>query len=511
MGFRTWLKEQAERARYGRKAQARFEAARSGRLSEDFLRPFTSANAEIKQDLQTLRNSARALSRDNPHIRGIKRTFRVNVIGARGIQCRPQVKKLSEDALDDRRNAMIAEQFNLWCGKDSFDIAGNHSFLSAQWAIAGALIDSGEIFFRIVRGKRFGRSKVPLALEVLEADLIDETYNALSDRPGHRWIMGIEVNEWNRPTRYAVLTRHPGDWEIRNPNVGPKHVFVPASDIIHVYGVEERVGQIRHEPILTPIIVTAQNMREYQKSHLIKKRAQANQLGWIVTPEDLNGEIVDNQRTVQSEAGQFRRLNPGETVVPPDYGAEDAVYPEVIADSLRTQAVGTGTTYSTISGDFSGGSYASLRISIFENRDYWSMLHSAIIEQFCQRISDEWVYAAVMSGALPSPTFDNYWANPERYNHPHWQPRAWGLLDVGKDIQAYRDARELQLETHADQVSNYTGNDFRRTIDEIDAENRYKEQKGLLTAIDDPSKAMESARPAAAAPPQPEDDDKDED
>lgn len=511
MGIRSWLRGQAERARYGRKAQARYEAAQSGRLSSDFLRPFTSANAEIKQDLQTLRNSARALSRDNPHIRGIKRTFRVNVIGARGIQLRPQIKQLSGNALDDRRNAMVLNEFNLWCRRDSFDVAGRHSFLTTQWAIPGAQIDSGELFFRIVRGKKFGRSKVPLALEMIEADQVDVEYNAISDRPGHRWVMGIELDEWNRASRYAVLTRHPGEWEIRNPNVGPKHVFVSASDMIHVYGIEERVGQLRCEPLLTPIIVTAQNMREYQKSHLIKKRAQANQLGWIVTPEDLNGEIVDNQRTVQSEAGQFRRLNPGETVVPPDYGAEDAVYPEVIADSLRTHAVGTGTSYSTVSGDFSGGSYASLRIAVFENRDYWRMLHSAVIDQFCQRIFEEWLYAAVMVGALPSPTFDDYWFRPDRYIHARWGARSWGLLDTSKDVQAYRDARELQLESHSEQISNFSGEDFRDTINEIEFENRYKEQKGLLTAIDDPSKAMESARPAAAAPPQPEDDDEDED
>jgi lambda family phage portal protein len=502
MGVRTWLKGQI--SRLSEKPKARFEAARSGRLSEDFLRPWTSANAEIRQDLQTLRNSARALSRDNPHVRGIKRTFKVNVIGARGIQLRPQIKQLSGDALDDRRNAMVAEQFRLWCRKDSFDVAGKHSFLSAQWAIPGALIDSGELFFRIVRGRKFGRGKVPLALEMIEADQIDYEYNAVSDRPGHRWLMGIEMDEWNRPTRYAVLTRHPGDWEIRNPNVGPKHVFVSASDMIHVYGIEERVGQSRCEPLLTPVVVTSHAMREYQKSHMLKKRAQSNMLGWITTPDELQGEIVDNQRTVESEAGQFRRLNPGESVIPPDYGAEDSVYPQVIQDSLRTMAVGTGTSYSTVSGDFSGGSYASLRIAVFENRDYWRMLHTAVIDQFCQRIFEEWLYAGVMSGSLPSPTFDDYWYRPDRYIHARWGARSWGLLDTSKDVKAYRDARELQLESHSEQISNFSGEDFRDTINEIEFENRYKEGKGLLSAIDDPSKAMEPKPPEGAAPEKPE-------
>jgi lambda family phage portal protein len=393
---------------------------------------------------------------------------------------------LSGDGLDERRNTILLEEYNKWCRKDSSDVSGRNSFLSFQLHVPAALIDSGEVFFRIVRGQRFGRSTVPLALEMIEADQVDVEYNALSDRPGHRWVMGIEVDQWNRPTRYAILSQHPGDRELRNPNVSVKHVFLPASDIIHVYGVEERVNQLRCEPLLTPVVITAHNMREYQKSHLVKKRGQANQMGWIQTPDDFQGELVDDKRTVDSEAGIFRRLNPGETVIPPDYGPEDSVYPEVIKDSLRTMAVGTGTNYSTLSGDFSEGSYASLRISVFENRDYWKLLHAAVIDQLCQRVFEEFLYAAVMSGTLPSPTFDDYWFRPDRYNHPKWQARSWGLLDTSKDIQAYKDARELQLETHSEQISNYTGEDFSRTIDEIEFENNYKENKGLLGPIDDP-------------------------
>lgn len=500
MGLRTWIRGQVSRLR--ERPKASFEAARSGRLSADFMRPNTSANTEISHSLQGLRNGARSLARDNAHTRKIKRTYRVNVIGHRGIQLQPQVKQLTGTELDERRNELISGAWAFWCRKDSCDVTGRNSLLSFQNHIAGALVESGEVFFRIVRQK-FGSSKVPLALEIIEADQIDETYTNKSTRPGHRWVMGIELNEWNRPTRYAVLVKHPGDFEFSNPGVAQRHEFVAASDVIHVYGIEERVNQLRCEPILTPNIVTAHNMKEYQKSHLVKKRAQANQLGWIQTPEDFNGEIVDNQRTVESQPGVYRRLNPGESAIPPNYGAEDTVYPDVIRDALRTQAVGSGTSYSTISGDFSEGSYASLRISVFEDRDWWRMLHTAIIDQFMQRVYEEFLYAAVMVGVLPSPTFDDYFFRPERYTFPHWQPRSWGLLDVSKDTAAFEKARELQLETHSEQISNYTGNDFRRTMDKIQNENQYKEGKGLLSPLDDPTQAKEpkplTAKDIAAA------------
>ena len=500
MGVRTWLRSKGFGFGFS-KPRASFEAARGGRLMSDFLRPQTSADASLIGDLAVLRNSARALARDNSHARQIKRTYRVNVIGHRGIQLQPQIRTLDGKDMDERRNRMVAEEWDRWIRSDSCDVSGRHTFHAFELQIAGALCESGEVFFRLVR-RPFGRSRVPLALEMIEADRLDEHYSGASDRAGHFWRMGIECDTWGRPTRYAFLVNHPGDYELAGRINTEKHAFVEASEILHVYGLPERVGQTRFEPILTPAIVEAQQLREYQKAHLVRKRVQANQLGWIQRPDGLEGDdVIDDRRVVDSEAGQWFRLNPGEIPVAPQLGPEDTTYADVVQDALRTQAVGTGTNYSTISGDFSGGSYASLRISVFENRDAWRMLHTAIIEQFHQKVYENWLYAAVMVGVLPSPTFDRYWIDPDRYTNPHWQARSWGLLDTSKDISAYEKARELQLESHSEQVSNYTGNDYRRVMDQIAAENAYKRERGLLTAYDDPSQiAPTGAKPVEPGP-----------
>jgi len=480
MGLRTWLRNKV------RRPKASFEAARTNRLNADFLRPQVSADASLVGDLAALRNAARALARDNPHAREIIRTYKVNVIGHRGIQLQPQIKMLNSDELDERRNRMVLDEWQRWCRADSCDVAGRNSFHGFELAVPGAWCESGEVFFRFVR-RPFGRSRVPLALEMIEADMLDEHASGPSDRPGHTWRLGIESDEWGRPTRYKFLARHPGDMQLASRASASTHIIVDAADIIHCYGLAQRVGQTRFEPLLTPIITQSQALREYQKSHLTRKRVQANALGWITSPEGLEGDaVIDDRRVVDSSAGQWYRLNPGETPVAPDLGPEDTSYAEVVKDNLRTQAVGVGVNYSTLSGDFSAGSYASLRISVFENRDYWRILHTAIIEQFHQRVFQEWMNAAVLSGALPSPTFDRYWSDPERYNYPTWLSRSWGLLDVSKDIDAYRRARELQLESHSEQVANFTGGDYRRTMEQIAAEVKYKREIGLLSPLDDP-------------------------
>ena len=480
MGLRTWAKKQV------RRVQARYEAARANRLNGDFLRSSTSANAEVSTDLQVLWDSSRALGRDNPAAVGVKRSQVVNIIGASGIRLVPQVKNLAGTALDSKRNQKISDEYRLWSTRNNCDVAGRNSLLTFQWHIAAAKVDSGEVFFRIHRGIKFGTSKVPLALEMIESDQVDYTYNAISDRRDHRWVMGIELNKWNRATRYALLTSHPGDQGFRNNVPRQRHEFVSAADIIHVYGFEGRVNKLRPEPLLTPVILTAHNMREYQKSHLVKQRSKANQMGWIQTPDTLEGKIVDNKRTVESQAGIYRRLNPGEIPIPPDFGPEDTSYPSVIEDSLRTMAVGTNSSYNTVSGDFSEGSYATIRINVFENREGWKMDQISYADQFCQRVYEEFFYAAVMSGALPSPMFDDYWFRPERYSTPKWQPRNWPLLDQNKDLQALKTERELQLVSHGDQISNHSGDEFVQVMDEIADQNKIKFDKGLLTEIDDP-------------------------
>ena len=55
------------------------------------------------------------------------------------------------------------------------DCAGRYSFHDFEWLAAGAMCESGEALFRIIR-RPFGESKVPLGLQMLESDLLDEAY-----------------------------------------------------------------------------------------------------------------------------------------------------------------------------------------------------------------------------------------------------------------------------------------------------------------------------------------------
>ena len=223
---------------FGKPAARAFRRAYSGamvsRLTSDWMSTQASADAEIRGNLRRLRDRSREMVRNNPYARQAKRTTQINVIGT-GIKLQSQVLQLRGSKRDNRINNEIEAKWSYWTRPNACDCSGRYSFHDFEWLAAGAMCESGEALFRIVR-RQFGESKVPLALQMIESDLLDESYNGATQKKGNEWRNGVEVDEWGRPVRYAILTRHPGDTFFQgNPVPDRKHVFLPADDVIHLY------------------------------------------------------------------------------------------------------------------------------------------------------------------------------------------------------------------------------------------------------------------------------------
>jgi lambda family phage portal protein len=499
MGVRSWLQRQILTTRHGRQqGQRMFEGARRNRLLQDLIAPTTSADAELRVSLRVLRDRAHMLVRDNPYARQAKRTTQINVVGPRGIQMQGQVMKAGGTEKDTRRNQMLEEAWRRWCRADTCDVAGRLSFHGFETMIAGALPESGEALVRIVR-QPMGQGRAPIALELIEAHQLDEDKSGVSERPGHEWRLGVELNQWGRPTRYAILTRHPGDVELglNRREVQVKHTLVPAEDMIHIF-LPERIGQNRGVPWLASVITTVHNLAEYEKAHWVRKRVQAAALGWIQTPDgELVGDEVENgQRLINTEPGSWNYLEPGQVPVAPDFGPDDNQYDSVVRNMTRRFAAGFGCSYATISKDFGDANYSSMRTSVLEDRDHWRVVQSSIIEIFHQRVFEEWLRAAMLAGDLPSPAFSDYWTRPERYNAPRWQARSWDWVDPVKDMTAIEKARTLLLKSHSEQISEYSGEQFEQVMAQIAMENQLKEQLGLMPTVQDlPDPATDPAEP----------------
>ena len=150
----------------------RYAGAALSRLTDGWVTGNTSADAEIKTSLKKLRDRSRQLCRDNPYAKQAKRTTQINVIG-QGVKLQCLVPSIRGKKKDKRLSMMIEQAWKEWCKRDHCDVSGQKSFFMLENMMVGALVERGEVFFRIVR-KKFGRSKIGLALEIIESDLVDD-------------------------------------------------------------------------------------------------------------------------------------------------------------------------------------------------------------------------------------------------------------------------------------------------------------------------------------------------
>lgn len=503
MGLRTRVltalgfgaKPDPQPARRRRRAYA---GAVINRLTNDWIANGTSADAEIKTSLRKLRDRSRQMVRDNPYARQAKRTTQINVVGS-GIRLQSQVMALRGNKRDDKINGMIEGLWTRWCRKEHCDVAGKSSFYMFEWLAAGALPESGEVIFRIHR-RSFGGSKVPLALEIIESDLLDDEYNGAVSAKGNEWRMGVEIDPYGRPVQYAFLTRHPGDyWFQGTPDrQNVKHVFLPARDVIHLF-IPERPNQHRGVPWFSPVISDAHQLAGYEEAAVVRARSTASLMGFITSPEgELEpDDVEDGQRITEFEPGVFKYLDAGQNVVVPDLKSPDAQYEDFVRAKTRRFASGFGCSYETLSRDFSETNYSSSRLSLLEDRDHWKVIQTYLIENFHMRVFREWLDVAVLSGELALPDYE---LRSERYDTPRWMARGWSWVDPLKEVKAYREMEAAGYKTKA-QIVAELGGDLDENLQQLAREKKLADELGVKLDADISTTPPAEQQPASDGEP----------
>jgi len=449
-----------------RRRRRSYAGAIISRLTSDWMSTQASADAEIRTSIKKLRDRSRDMVRNNPYAKQAKRTTQVNVVGS-GIKLQSQVQQVRGRKPSEAINRLIEEKWHLWTRAQHCDVAGRHSFHMMEWLATGALPESGEALFRIIR-RPFGGSRVPLALEMIESDVLDEEYQGATLARLNEWRMGVEINEWGRPVRYAFLTRHPGDYWFQNaPQKGDKHVFLPAEDVIHLF-IPERPQQHRGVPWFHSVMADAHQLQGYEEAAVIRARAGASVMGFVTSPDgELEGDDVEADRRISEfEPGMWKYLEPGQDVTVPNISSPDQQYEMFVKNKVRRFASGFGCSYETLSRDFSETNYSSSRLSLLEDREHWKVIQSYLIENFHNRVFREWLDLAVLAGELP---FDDYDSRPERYDTPRWMARGWDWVDPLKEAKAYRQMEQAGYMTKA-QIVAKLGGDFFDNLTEFSRE-----------------------------------------
>lgn len=455
-----------------------------------------SADSEIWGALSVLRQRAWDLYRNDPNVCGAINDIVSETVG-QGILLQSRVTKRRGQGLDIKINHNIEEAFHRWADNPKWcDVAGKMTFWKMQKTVLLSVLVSGEVLVRFVRQK-FDDSPLPFALEVIEADQLDDQYTVQNAGNGNYIRMGVEVNKWGRPVAYWVRPHHPGDVWQGQQNTAER---IPAKDILHIWNWRGyRPGQTRGISALHSIILQSKNLLGYQESEIVKARIQScigaffenevsDELG---LPQDDDGFFYR-----QFEPGMMEDLPPGKKLVPFDPSSPNPNLPDFVKTMQRSLARGLNTSSYLVSGDLADANYSSMRVGLLQQRKQFEILRDDLNEDFNHKVFCNFLPQAVLANYIALPPDWEY--NCGHYQKDFWVGESWDWVDPVKDVRAH----QIELEMGSTSLTNILaqkGIDIEEHFATLAAEKELRQKYGIAEEEPEPEPEP-TANPAPKEP-----------
>jgi lambda family phage portal protein len=470
-----WQATVAKVARLGKTGQRQYAAARPSRLTSTFASTNSSANAELHTSLTRLRSHSRQLVRDSAYAKRAKKIVVDNVIGT-GIGMQAEVRGTRKE-LRTAVNDAIETAWWDWCRADRCHTGGQLHFSDLERQSLGQVFEAGEVFVRL-HFRPFSDSKVPLALELIEPErLADDMAEPGPIAAGAKVVQGVEVDDFYRPVAYWLKKLHPGEVRFNMSQVD-RVERVPADQIIHLRLID-RWPQVRGEPWMHAVIRKLADIDGYTEAEIVAARAASMYVGVIQSPDDtasFGEEQDDGSYQLPLEPGTFEKLQPGEQLNFVSPNRPNSALDPFLRYMLREMAAGVGTSYESLSRDYSQSNYSSSRLALLEDRDNWRALQGWFIRMFRDQVHRVWLRQAAYARAIQGvPVMES--ANAaEKFEAVSFKPRGWSWVDPTKEVEAYKEAVKAGFTTRADVIAQ-TANGV--DIEEVDAqrERELKSQK----------------------------------
>lgn len=453
-----------------------YAGANTGRLFDDFKSSERSADSELYPAIRRLRSRARDLARNNEYAKRYLTLLKNNVVGDRGFTL--QVKALTSDGkLDESGNQAVEDRWRIWGRSGNCTVDGRLSWIEVQKLVIESCARDGEAFIRIHRNRTFQDS---ISLEIIEPDRVDEELSKRAAN-GNEIRMGVELNEYKRPVAYHLLSYHPGDYDFTSMSTSPKHIRVPAEQIIHVY-MPLRAGQTRGETWFAPALATMKQLGALREAAVVNARVGASKMGFFTSPSGdgfVADDLDDAVPIMEAEPGTFHQLPQGV-----EFTSFDPQYPSNEFDSfhkacLKGIASGLGISYNSLSNDLESTSYSSIRQGALEERDAYRNMQSFILDAFVRKVYDAWLASTMEMGAIivPLREYDRFRARSE------FRGRAWQWVDPQKEMTAAVLGLKNGILSLQDVAANY-GKDVEELLAQIQRDKSLMEQFGVKYALE---------------------------
>jgi lambda family phage portal protein len=381
-----------------------------------------------------LRRQVRQLVRNNAWASNALDSFTANAVGTGIVP--------SSLHPDPKIKAAIEQAWLRWT--DESDADGLLDFYGQQALACRMQQEGGECFARLRPRRPQDGLSVPLQVQLLEAEQLPLAKN--EDIPGGKIRAGIEFNPIGKRVAYHFYTEHPfagASAQMFTPTETkriPSVIESPGSGALHLFQ-PIRAAQLRGQPRFTPVLVKLYELDQFDDATLVKQKTLSffalfikrmttnNSMGVMNEESDTEGEA-----TVEMEPNTLQYLDPDEEVQEVGGKTPGADYATFMKVQLHAIAAGLGLTYEMLTGDLEGVTYSSIRQGVLEfRRKCEQFQHNVMVYQFCRPIWRAWMDAAVLSGTLRLPGYEQ---DPTPYLAVEWTPPSWPWVDPKTEVDA---------------------------------------------------------------------------
>ncbi len=483
----------------GRRA---YDGASAGARTDGWQTIGGSANTETAQSLESLRNRARDLVRNNAWARKAIEALVSNLVGT-GLRPIP----MTGDKDLDRR---LIDLWDTW-GRACYPLS-RLGIYGVQSLIARSFFESGEVLVRrrLRRIDDLGPDLPPLQLQILEPDQMPCWTSTTYDlrQGGNRIVQGVELDPLDRRVGYWLLPVHPGDsWSLTGGagTYGPQRV--DAVNVLHLLQ-EARPGQVRGVPWLAPVIMALWDLGGMSDAERARAKIAHCLTAFVESvdsdegtpprPDGITGAedefgnlVVDMQGdpVEQLHPGLIGYLPPGKKItinsptLPSGYDAYQRV-------GLHEIAAGIGLAYEVLTGDLSQVNFSSIRLGLNEqNRMIRGLREQVFVPLAMQPIWEWFCEAGQFAGLLPleADAFPCRWSSPR-------------VESVDRKTDAEADLREMRNQTRSrrDVIASY-GQDPDAVDAEIALDQENRRRLGIVSDGDPGEVSLSGAVQAESA------------
>ena len=435
-------------------------------------------NTLLRKDLRALRARSRDLARNDDSCKRFLFLVKQNVLGYMGVTLQG-ANMLGNEEPDEEWNNEIEREWTAFGTKrrrggvsQGPSACGSMSMRQMAWLTLWNKIIDGEVFIQILRGYPHNRSK--FALRFLNPDLLDHSY--CGNYKGRRIEMGVELDDFDRPVAYWFSKTM--DSKTKS-NSKRNRIRIPATQMIHVFR-KEYIGQVRGIPEFAGVMYKTKMLSGVHEAIVVGWRVAAAKMGFFLPkePEEYEDEDTAEElksRTIDASPGSFDVLpyNYDLKEFNPDY--PNSTYESGHKTFMQQIANGLNVSAPTLSNNYEGVNYSSLRQALLEDREGWRCVQAEMIDDYYSPVFEEFYDWSVDVTNRIRVAARNRDLEPAVL----WQPRGWPWIDPEKEINAYTKAIDATLTTRQQVITETRGGDFRDTANAASREQTILREKNL--------------------------------